>query len=106
MGNKTDQHTVGRPDRLRGQQTGFAGTPDQNRKRKAATPAVRGRKDATKMFGDNSAQHIAGDSVTPSTNAPSTPAMNTGGTPGKSGGERIFKRRLKKMRTEKGKKGG
>jgi len=37
------------------------------------TPALRGRrKNANTMFGDASAQHIAGDAVTPSTNSPST----------------------------------
>jgi hypothetical protein len=37
------------------------------------TPALRGRrKKENKMFADASEQHIAGNSATPSTNAPST----------------------------------
>ena len=70
------QHKAGIPAKPRGQQTGFAGNPDQNRKTKDETPALRGvRKKGNKMFGSASEQHIGGDSVTPSTNRPSTPAM-------------------------------
>ena len=76
MGTKKDQHTVGTPSKPRGQQTGFAGHQDQNRKAKDETPALRGvRKKGNKMFADASEQHIGGDSVTPSTNRPSTPGM-------------------------------
>jgi hypothetical protein len=70
------QHKAGIPAKPRGQQTGFAGNPDQNRKAKDETPALRGvRTRGNKMFGSASEQHIGGDSVTPSTNRPSTPAM-------------------------------
>jgi hypothetical protein len=100
MGSKKDQHKVGTPAKPRGQQTGFAGT-DQNREHKAETPALRGRRKlASKMYNDQSSQHIGGDSVTPNTNAPSTPAMNNGGSRGKSGGEEVFKRRLERIRAK------
>ncbi len=76
MGTKKDQHNVGTPEKPRGQQTGFAGNPDQNREEMNSTPAVRGRmKKKNKMFGDASEQHVGGSAVTPSTNSPSTPGM-------------------------------
>jgi len=69
---KKDQHKVGTPKKPRGQQTGFAGNPDQNREEKANTPALRGtRKKTNKMFADASRQHSGASSVTPSTNRPS-----------------------------------
>jgi hypothetical protein len=72
---RKDQHNVGTPIKPRGQQTGFAGNPDQNRLEMEKTPALRGRrKVANKMFSDASEQHIGGNAVTPSTNSPSTPA--------------------------------
>jgi len=75
-GKRKDQHKVGTPSKPRGQQTGFAGNPDQNREEMEDTPALRGvRKKGNRMFGDASEQHIGGDAVTPSTNRPSTPAM-------------------------------
>ncbi|HYK22676.1 MAG TPA: hypothetical protein VEV42_18175 [Pyrinomonadaceae bacterium] len=70
---KKDQHKAGIPEKPRGQQTGFAGNPDQNREEMTKTPALRGRrKKANKMFGDASDQHVAGNPATPSTNSPST----------------------------------
>ena len=70
-----DQHKAGIPPKPRGQQTGFAGNPDQNREEMKNTPAVRGRlKRENKMIADESEQHVAGNSSTPSTNAPSTVA--------------------------------
>ena len=73
MAARKDQHKVGTPSKPRGQQTGFAGNPDQNREEMKKTPALRGRlKKGSEMFGDASEQHIAADSVTPSTNSPST----------------------------------
>ena len=73
---KKDQHKAGIPPKPRGQQTGFAGNPDQNREEMKNTPALRGRrKNANKMFSDESEQHTGGDAVTPSTNSPSTPGM-------------------------------
>jgi len=76
VGTKKDQHKVGTPEKPRGQQTGFAGNPDQNREEKEHTPALRGsRKKTNKMFGDASRQHTGTGAVTPSTNRPSTPGM-------------------------------
>jgi hypothetical protein len=98
---KKDQHNVGTPAKPRGQQLGFAGNPDQNRKMLEETPAVRGdSKRGNKMFGDASTQHISSDPVTPSTNSPSTPAMNTS-SHGDAGGEKVFKRRLARKRAAK-----
>jgi len=76
MARVRDQHKVGIPAKPRGQQTGFAGHPDQNREEMEKTPAVRGKmKKKNKMFSDASEQHIGGNAVTPSTNSPSTPGM-------------------------------
>ncbi|HZM98491.1 MAG TPA: hypothetical protein VFB70_03815 [Pyrinomonadaceae bacterium] len=73
MGTRKDQHKVGTPAKPRGQQTGFAGHPDQNREEMSKTPALRGRlKKTNKMFGDASEQHTGGNAVTPSANSPST----------------------------------
>ena len=78
MAPRKDQHKVGTPRKPRGQQTGFAGNPDQNREETEKTPALRGRrKKANKMFADASEQHVASSPVTPSTNAPST-VVNVG----------------------------
>jgi hypothetical protein len=67
---------AGIPLKPRGQQTGFAGNPDQNREEMKNTPALRGRmKHKNKMFSDESEQHTGGSAVTPSTNSPSTPGM-------------------------------
>ena len=75
MAAKKDQHKAGIPPKPRGQQTGFAGNPDQNREEINKTPALRGRrKNANKMFGDASEQHVAGNPANPSTNSPSTVA--------------------------------
>ena len=55
MAQKKDQHTVGTPEKPRGQQTGFSGHPDQNREEMDETPAVRGRRPfANKMSADAS----------------------------------------------------
>lgn len=76
MGTRKDQHKTGIPEKPRGQQTGFAGNPDQNREEKEETPALRGsRKKNNKMFGDESRQHTGSSPATPSTNRPSTPGM-------------------------------
>ena len=99
MPGSKDQHTVGTPAKPRGQQTGFAGHPDQNREAMEETPALRGKgKSANKMFGDASRQHIGSDSSKPMTNSPSVPAMNVKGKGGQ-GGEGAFKRRMAKTRT-------
>ena len=95
---KKDQHTAGTPPKPRGQQTGFSGNPDQNREEMKKTPAIRGkRKAANKMAGDSSEQHVASDATKPSTNSPSTTAMNM--KPKRDGsGSAGFKKRLAKLR--------
>ena len=76
MGTRKKPHKVGTPEKPRGQQTGFAGNPDQNRQAKDDTPALRGRRQrSNKMFSDASRQHTGTDSSKPSTNSPSTPGM-------------------------------
>jgi len=78
MATKKDQHKAGTPSKPRGQQTGFAGNPDQSREEMEKTPALRGRrKQGNKMFADSSEQHVAANAATPSTNAPST-VVNVG----------------------------
>lgn len=73
MGTRKDQHKAGTPTKPRGQQTGFAGNPDQNREEMEKTPALRGRrKKENTMFGDSSEQHVAANPATPSSNQPST----------------------------------
>ena len=49
MGSKKDQHKAGISSKPRGQQTGFAGNPDQNREAKKETPALRGRRRHAKL---------------------------------------------------------
>jgi hypothetical protein len=96
---KAEQRKVGIPPKPRGQQMGFAGNPDQNREETKETPAVLGeRPKANKMAADRSTRNVASSAVTPKTNWPSTPAMNTG-PQGNSGGEKSFKRRLAKKRS-------
>jgi hypothetical protein len=76
MAGKKDQHKAGIPAKPRGQQTGFAGNPDQNREEMEKTPALRGRRQKkNKMFGDASKQHTGSSPATPNTNSPSTPGM-------------------------------
>ena len=102
MAARKDQHKVGIRSKPRGQQMGTAGAPDQNRQAQAETPALRGRrKSANKMFADKSSQHIGADASKPSSNSPSVPAMNTARRKGESGGERVFKARLKTKRAAK-----
>lgn len=102
MAARKDQHTAGIAPKRRGQQMGTAGARDQNRKEMKETPAVLGRrKGVNKLAADKSAQHTGGDAVTPRTSAPSTPAMTPGGRKGESGGEKIFKARLKSQRPTK-----
>lgn len=93
VGTKRDQHKAGIPEKPRGQQTGFAGNPDQNRQAMADTPALRGRrKKENRMFADASEQHVAANAANPSTNSPSTPGANPI-KPGDAPAERVFKRR-------------
>jgi hypothetical protein len=99
MSSKKDQHKAGIPTKPRGQQTGFAGNPDQNREAKKETPALRGRrKAANKMFADESTQHQGGDAATPNSNMPSIPAQQGGGHVGETGGEIVAKRRQGKKK--------
>ena len=99
MPQKRDQHKVGIKAKPRGQQTGMAGAPDQNRQQKKDTPALSGRrKNANKMFADKSAQNVGGDAVTPKTASPSTVVANSAGRKGETGGETAFKARLNKKR--------
>ena len=98
MASEKDQHWAGTSEKRRGQQTGFGGNPDQNRQEMEKTPALRGRrKRANKMFADPSEQHVASDATTPSTNAPSVPAV-VPPIKGDTGGEQVFKRRLARRR--------
>lgn len=101
MSSKKEQSKVGRKERPRGQQTGFAGNPDQNREEMKNTPALRGRrKSANKMFADESAQQVGSDASKPRSNTPSIPAaMPTGVKLGESGDERAFKKRQQKRRS-------
>ena len=93
MATRKDQHKVGTPKKPRGQQTGFAGNPDQNREEMTKTPALRGRrKKANKMSADVSEQHVGANPTTPGTNAPST--VTNVGPKSPQGGERAFKRRM------------
>jgi hypothetical protein len=103
MSRKKDQHTVGTPPKPRGQQTGFAGNPDKSREEKKNTPALRGRrKQANKMFDDESAQQTGSDAATPRSNTPSVPAaVPTDTKLGETGGERVFKKRQAKRRPVK-----
>jgi len=94
VGTKKNQHKVGTPAKPRGQQTGFAGNPDQNREAKADTPALRGRRQgANKMFSDASRQHVATDASKGMTNSPSIPAAMPNPQPD-APAERSFKRRM------------
>ena len=97
MSSKKDQHKVGIAAKPRGQQTGLAGNPDQNREAMEETPALRGRrKSANKMFADKSSQHTASDATKPKSNQPSIPAQIGGGHVGETGGELAAKRRQNK----------
>jgi hypothetical protein len=95
MNQQKDQHKVGTPEKPRGQEMGRPGFEDQSRQEKDDTPALRGlRKEANKMFADESSQHIGADAATPTSNSPSLPAALPGDVKlGESGGERSFKER-------------
>ena len=102
MTMKKDQHKVGIKAKRRGQQMGTAGAPDQNREQKKSTPALSGRRrNASKMFADESAQNVGGDAVTPKTASPSTVVVNSVEHSGETGGETVFKGRLKRKRPAK-----
>lgn len=102
MASRKEQQKVGRPAKPRGQEMGRGADKDQNREAKAETPALRGRRKAeNKMFADKSRQQMTGDGATPRSNQPSTPAQNSGGRVGETGGETVFKRRQEKLRKKK-----
>lgn len=99
MSDNEEQHTAGIPERPRGQRMGRGGNPDRNREEmqdEALTPALRGiRPEENEFFGDNSAQHVGADPVTPRSNTPSVPATLPVGEPlGQSGGERQAKQQI------------
>ncbi|HEY0405899.1 MAG TPA: hypothetical protein VGC89_09225 [Pyrinomonadaceae bacterium] len=95
MSTKKRQQKAGAPPRPRGQEMGRGQDADQNRAAMADTPSLRGRrKQANKMFADESTQHAGADAATPRSNTPSLPAaMPTNEPVGESGGERVFKGR-------------
>jgi hypothetical protein len=97
MSSKKEQSKAGRKQKLRGQQTGFVGNPDQNREEMKNTPALRGRrKAASKMFADDSSQQVGSGAAKGRTNTPSLPAaLPTNVKLGESGDERAFKQRQK-----------
>ena len=92
-----DTHKVGIPSKPRGQQTGYAGNPDQNREEMNDTPALRGRRKSNKMFADKSSQ-AGSDASTGKTADPSTPGMIPTTPKGESTAERSFKQRLARKR--------
>lgn len=102
MSTKKDQHKAGIPQKPRGQEMGRGDDADQNRAAMKNTPALRGRlKEANQMFGDESAQHMGGDAVQPSSASPSLPAaIPTGVRMGESGGEKVFKRRQSRAKAK------
>lgn len=108
MSSKEDQSKVGIPERQRGQQTGDGdksteSMADQNLEDMEDTPAMIGdRKEANKMFADDSSQHFGADAVTPKGASPSTTAAIPSGQPlGESGGEKAFKQRTKQGQAKK-----
>jgi hypothetical protein len=103
MSTKKAQQKAGAPPKPRGQEMGRGHDADQNREAMADTPSLRGRrKQANKMFADESSQHAGADAATPRSNTPSLPAaMPTGEPLGESGGERVFKRRQAKNKKPK-----
>ncbi|MDX6613457.1 MAG: hypothetical protein QOD75_2643 [Blastocatellia bacterium] len=101
MTSRKTQAKAGIRTKRRGQQTGIASAPDQNREEMKKTPPVRGKlKQRNEMFADPSTQHVGGDAVTPRMNSPATPAMTSGGPTGESAGEVGFKQRLAKKRKQ------
>jgi hypothetical protein len=76
---KERQQKVGIPAKRRGQQTGFAGAPDQNREVESETPSLRGRfKQSNQMFADKSSQGIGTSPASPKSNSPSTTGVIAG----------------------------
>jgi hypothetical protein len=106
MVNKKAQSKAGIAANRRGQQMGDerSNNPNVMEEAKADTPALRGkRKDTSKFFADESAQHTGSDAATPRSNTPSIPAaIPTDVKKGESGGEKVFKARQAK-KTGKGK---
>ncbi len=102
MSSEHDQHKAGIPSKQRGQQTGFAGNPDQNRQEMAETPELSGRReDENEMFADDSQQQMGSNSAAPNSASPSVPAFSGGGHVGETGGEVAFKQQQEKQRETK-----
>ena len=95
MNRAKDAHTVGTPEKLRGQEMGRPGLKDRNREEMQNTPALGGnRSQRNEMFGDKSSKHIGANPSAPRVNSPSTPAaMPCNVKLGESGGEKAFKYR-------------
>ena len=93
---KQRQQKAGIPAKKRGQQMGqSSGSSLQEGGRSHEKLALRGRlKKKNRMFADKSSQEIGSSPAMARTNSPSTTAVNTGGQPGETTGETVFKRRL------------
>ncbi|MDX6712166.1 MAG: hypothetical protein QOH96_3182 [Blastocatellia bacterium] len=95
MNKAKDSHTVGTPEKLRGQEMGRPGLKDRNREEMENTPALGGnRNQRNEMFGDKSSKHVGANPSAPRVNSPSTPAAMPGDVKlGESGGEKEFNKR-------------
>lgn len=104
MVSKKAQSKAGISNQRRGQQMGDARSQrNKTMEAKGEAPALRGRrKEASKFYGDESAQAIGSDGEAPRDNSPSVPAaVPVGERLGESGGERAFKNRTSKTRGTK-----
>jgi hypothetical protein len=95
MNRTKDSHTVGTPEKPRGQEMGRPGLKDRSREEKQHTPAlIDNRNQRNEMFGDKSFKHVGANPSAPRVNSPSTPAAMPGDVKlGESGGEKAFKYR-------------
>ena|SRR5258708_14183707 len=92
MNRAKDAHTVGTPEKRRGQEMGRPGLKDHSREEMQHTPALSDdRNQRNEMFGDKSSKHIGANPSAPRVNSPSTPAaMPCDVKLGESGGEKAF----------------
>jgi hypothetical protein len=92
MNRTKDAHTVGTPEKRRGQEMGRPGLKDRSREEMQHTPALDGNlNQRNEMFGDKSSKHIGANPSAPKDNSPSTPAAIPGDVKlGESGGEKAF----------------
>ena len=107
--SRKTQAKAGVPQKRRGQQMGDERSqPSKVDEAQAATPALRGRRQAaSKFYADDSSQRTGARGETPRDNTPSVPAaIPTGTKIGESGGETEFKARQKAAgkTTNKGRK--